>query len=361
MKCSFILFLLLNTCVAFTQKTFHLLDANTQKPIYYAQVFDLQNELIALSNLNGEVKMDSNLGQRFRVKHYDYISQEINLEENSFFYLKPKYLLLNEVSAVPFNSKNFYTILLGKTAAKLPQSDFYGTLNWVGDLYEIIADTSFHRQDTLYAKFDLTVQFQYVFKGSKPKLYVHLSKGTKSYYLPDKVKELMADGFYLYDLSHFFDFDLYDPERLESYSKRKKYKFLHHTDSISYLQINKNTENENFACRVFYHNADSSILKLGTKFEKIRDNSLFVVNEKELFYDSLDNLFYLLHYESEHVTPILGIRENIRIESLTKGRMVHFQENSLRDLEQQIKQIQAIRLPYTPGLLPKTYYQLFKN
>ena len=167
--------------------------------------------------------------------------------------------------------------------------------------------------------------------------------------------------FYWFNLPHFFEYDLYDTKNLERYNKKREgYKFSRHVDTLSFLKISKAEENSVFKAEVFYNDNDSTIHKMTKHTEKIRNNALFYVHTRSMYYDTLNGIFYLLKYNREFIGEKSGARDYMSIENLQYGILPGLKESGFNQFDAEIEKIIPEIKKYQAPMLPKQYYDLFK-
>lgn len=344
----------------FAQRSLTFLDEKTKKGIYFVQVFDKHDELIGITDINGVVVLNSNL-EFVVAKHLDYRTQNIHFSDSSIIYLKAIFQNLDEISVTPKSSKDLYDELVKKTSAKIPHEDFNGILNYSSTYIRIRLDSIYKFPDTLVFETDFKIAFQYIFNKHKYEIKFQFLEGKQTIYSDLKKKQIdnTMFEFYIYDLNYFFENDFVEPNNYERYSKRRKFKIKNFVDTISYLQISKNIEDDNFRLDVLYQEKDSCILNLKFSNQKIKDNAIYIDKCRYLNFDTLNNIFYPLYSNRVFNARILSYESSVSIQNLSYGKNDSI-TSGFKDLETKIKQIAPTIKKYEVGLLPREYYKLFK-
>lgn len=360
MKQCFFIFCFLSS-FSFSQSKFHFLDEKTKKEIYYVQVFNEENELIAISDINGEIILKSSL-EVIIVKHLDYQTKKIFISDSSNIYLKARFQYLDEISVAPKNSKDLYDELIKKTSAKIPRENFNGILNYSSTYIRIRSDSIYKFPDTLVFETDFKVAFQYIFKKNKHEMKFDFLEGKQTIYSELKKNQIDTTmfEFYIYDLVYFFENDFIEIDNYERYSKRRKYKIKNFVDTISYLQISKNKEDDNFRLDVLYQQEDSCIINLKFSNQRIKNNAIYTDRFRFVNFDTLNNIFYPIYSDREYNARILSYKSDVSIQNLEFGTK-EFINQGFKDMEEKVKNIHPTIKKYEVGMLPKVYYKLFKN
>lgn len=343
------------------QETITFLDAETKKPIFEVRVYDKKGELLTLSNLDGEVFLSDSTSPMFRAKHLEYLNQEFDIRRTKVIYLKSRFQNLDEVVAVPFQSKSFYDILIEKTKAKLPKVDFYGTFSYSSDVFRVLSDTT-KKMDTVYSQMKCQFAFQYQFSKNKKKrkiLFYPISASKivftnyRALYQHVTPISLHSEG--------FFKGDLMDMNEFENYTKKDRYHFFQHTDSLSYIQISQQKENEFKGAKLSYNEADSTLINFRKDLNGIKNNTTWYTITESISYDTINELYFIKTVNFEYFHQTFGERVQVIMENIHLGQDPNFNEETAVDFHHFLKNLPAEKKGYQTGLLAKRYYLLFKH
>jgi hypothetical protein len=365
MKYFLVISLFFQLNLTFSQVKICFKDKDSKKPIYFVQVFDAKNELIGISDLNGQIIFENKNMHTFKTKHLDYLSSKIDVLKDTIFYLKPKEQQLNEVIVEPIKSKSFYEILLEKTSKKVRKENFSGVVEYKGTDYYLILDSIRFNYDTISISFKFEIAFNFIFDKKNIHQSYKILKSERTLFAGKYYSEYCLNNraFFSYHVPiiRFFERDMINVRDYERYSKKRGTKISIKNDSIPFIKILKEEENNNLNLKIFYNENDSIISSINYTSETIKNNSISYYKYYNSTFGVLNNVFYHQNYNHEFYGKIACVVANVNVIQLNKGSIFDEDFVDLDDLENQIMNLKPKIEAKKNLIFPNKYYELFKD
>lgn len=297
------LFILFN---GHSQDTLFFFDKDSKKSLYFVQLFDKTNELIAISDLNGRAIIDENQSTEFIAKHLDYKTEKINTRQAKTFYLKSNILVLGDVVIKPTKGKSLLYAILDKSATTIPENSFHGKMKIEARYFQYIPDSSSRAKeyDTVYTELYCELDWYYLRneKNKKVDLIYQPKNAIINHYSNVSTDYIKYNPLRIYDFflgpEYAFAGDFVESEVYEKFLGRNKYKIS--KDTTNALLIKKKEENFDYNAKLDYEDSDSIIRKFEEHTIRIKANVISSHKFRVIEYDENDSIFFLKRIINNH-------------------------------------------------------------
>jgi len=352
---------------ASSQSKITFLDQKTSKTIYYVQVFSLSNELLSISDINGQIILNDVNRDELIAKHLDYKPIKFRPKLNDTIFLQSLTQELGEVTVKPINKRNLLRAIVENSKQKMPHENFYGKLNVKGFYAHIMTDSSSNnlreKWDTSIYFVDFDVNFQYLFSKNLNNCKLLLAPSSAKFDYMSNKKEKVREQFALEIFTFFtdqnFSFynDLFTDILYLNFLKRKN---KTSKVGVDLIKSERNNSKKQFEAFINYHPDDTSLISYKSLSKKFTNNSIRYEHKRAIDYGLDSNAqYFLVASKWSHYALILCDEVDYRYHDINRGTNPAITDSI--SLSNFLKNVSPTIIPYKTGVLPKRYYELFKG